>query len=76
MSAHLRAVGYCADDPDVYEVQLEEDGQIESIRCRVVDHAGFRLVEPSAVPNLAFSPRLLAAVVIAFDAARKGGVPP
>ena len=76
MSAHLRAVGYCADDPDVYEVQLEEDGQIESIRCRGVVHPGCRIVGPSAVPKQAFYPRILPAVVNPFDSARKGGVPP
>ena len=40
--------------------------------CRVVEHTGLRVVQPSPdlTTTLPFSPRLLAAAVIAFDLAR------
>lgn len=65
----------CTDVDDEYDVVIEADGVRESMICRVVDRGGVRTVQarPDLMSSLPFSPRRLAAVVIAFDAACKAG---
>lgn len=52
-----------------YEVRLEFGDEQRAMRCRVAEHAGIRVVqpEPDFMAELTFSPRLLAAAVLAFD---------
>jgi hypothetical protein len=74
MSTRLRSISSIEDHD--YEVILEIDGQCQSMRCRVVECNGIRAVqpEPDLMSRLAFSPRLLAAAVLAFDdVATQGG---
>jgi hypothetical protein len=60
-------------DSEAYEVVVEIDGERRSMRCRVVEDDGIRVVQPE--PDLLFtlpiSTRLVVAAVIAFDAARE-----
>jgi hypothetical protein len=57
----------------VYAVILEVDGEQRSILCRVLEHTGIRLVQPTPdiMSTLPFHPRLIVAAVLAFDEARK-----
>lgn len=67
MSARLRSVVWVRAHE--YEVTLELDGRLSHCLCRVTEHAGVRLVQatPDLLADLAFSPRLLAAALIAID---------
>lgn len=58
---------------DEYEVVLDVDGLRQSMRCRVVECDGIRVVQPDPdyMSRLTFSPRLLVAAILAFDDARK-----
>ncbi len=62
-----------SDTVDVYDVSLEVDGQRRSMRCRVVEHTGLRVVQPTPdlLSTLSFPPSLLVAAVLAFDAAAR-----
>lgn len=73
MKTSLCSIARTDTDDDVYEVFLELDGHRQSMRCRVVEHTGIRVVQPSPdlISTLPFPPRLLVAAVLAFDEARK-----
>jgi hypothetical protein len=71
MTVRLHSIS-CTETEE-YEVILDVDGAQQSMRCRVVEHAGIRVVEPDPdfMTRLPFSPRVLAAALLAFDDARK-----
>lgn len=71
VSTHLYSI--CCTESDDYEVVIDVDGQKQSMRCRVVESRGIRVVQPQPdlLSRLPFSPRVLVAAVLAFDKARK-----
>lgn len=71
MTVRLHSIS-CTESGD-YVVILDIDGAQRSMRCRVVDQGGVRVVqpEPDLMTRLPFSPRLLAAAVLAFDDVRR-----
>jgi hypothetical protein len=71
MSATLRSIS--STDSDDYEVVLDLDGRPQSMRCRVVERQGIRVVqpEPDLLSRLPFPPRVLVAAVLAFDEVRR-----
>jgi len=73
MTTRLDAIRRSGRDSSDYEVILEVDGEPRSILCRVVEHTGIRVVQPTPdlMSTLSFDPRLLVAAVLAFDEARK-----
>ncbi|MCW5831695.1 MAG: hypothetical protein KIS78_04480 [Labilithrix sp.] len=75
MSTILHSISRIDGDRDVYEVILDVDGRRQSMLCRVVEHTGIRVVQPTPdlISTLPFAPRLLVAAVLAFDDARKEG---
>jgi hypothetical protein len=69
MSSKL--VSITRHDTNEYEVILDIDGVRQAMLCRVFEHHGVRVVQPrpDLMSQLTFSPRLLAAAVLAFEAA-------
>lgn len=74
MSTRLHSIRWVASSE--YEVSLQDDdGALRTMICRVVGQQGIRVVQPrpDLMSNLAFSPRLLTAAILAFDSARTSG---
>jgi hypothetical protein len=75
---HSRLCRISCTDADEYEVVLDIDDERQTMLCRVVECDGMRVVQPrpDLMSRLTFSPRLLAAAILAFDEARKEGHKP
>ena len=73
MKTKLVSISFVA--PGEYDVILDVDGETIVMRCRIAEIKGIRIVQPrpDLLSRLAFDPRILAAAVLAFDAAREAG---
>jgi len=58
-----------------YEVIVDIDDERQTMLCRIIEHGGMRIVQPQPdlMSRLTFSPRLLAAAILAFDDVRRDG---
>lgn len=73
MSARLRSITWIS--PHGYSLVFDVDGATRTCACKVIEHAGIRLVqaEPDFLFELGISPRLIAAAVIAVDQVNDAG---